>query len=215
MKDSSQAHLDLLIERFPVLTGCRQRIENACAVLLTSFRAGGKLLVCGNGGSAADAEHIVGELMNRYLLRRPMPPEEAERLTAVAGDDAAMFAEHLQKALPAIALVSQAALATAVANDAPPELLFAQQVYGYGAASDVLMALSTSGNSRNVVCALRVAHHVGMRTIGLTGDTGGAMRELCDVHIGVPATVTYQIQELHLPVYHTICAVVENEFFGS
>jgi len=198
----------------PALAPCRGDMDKACEVLIGCARAGGTILACGNGGSAADAEHIVGELMNRYRLCRPIPQAHAQKLQSAAGSDAAGLVAHLQQSIRAISLVSQTALTTAVANDASAEMVFAQQVYGYGREGDALIAISTSGNARNVICALHAAKLRGMRAIGLTGSKGGAMRGLCDVALCVPADVTFQVQELHEPLYHGICAVLENEMFG-
>jgi D-sedoheptulose 7-phosphate isomerase len=170
-----------------------------------SFASGGKLLVCGNGGSAADADHIVGELMKGFYKKRSLPAEEASKL----GE----YARYLQGALPAIALTQHAALSTAFLNDVNPEMGFAQQVYGYGRDGDVLLGISTSGNSKNVCNAVRVAMNLGIKTIGLTGRKGGRLSEISDVCIGVPADITADIQELHLPIYHTLCAMLEELFF--
>lgn len=210
----STAFLDELYRRCPAVEPCRESIAEACVTLVESYRAQGMVLVCGNGGSAADAEHLVGELMNKYLLRRPIPGKDAERLWEVAGDDATDLVKLLQRAAPAISLVSQRSLATAIANDASPEMVFAQQVYGYGRPGDVLIAISTSGTSGNVVQAVHVARAKGMKTIGLTGRTGGRLAQLCDTTVCVPADRPFEVQEMHLPVYHTMCAVIENELFG-
>jgi D-sedoheptulose 7-phosphate isomerase len=177
------------------------------------YRHGGKLLICGNGGSAADSEHIVGELMKGYLSKRPLPDPVRQRFSAVFPDDGAYLADHLQGALPAISLVSQSSLLTAFANDVAADLIFAQQVYGYGRPGDVLLAISTSGNAANVVRAIQVARVQGLKSIGLTGRDGGALKTLCDLAIRVPADTTPTIQEYHIAVYHTLCALLEEEFF--
>ena len=169
--------------------------------------------MCGNGGSASDSEHIVGELMKEFSIRRPLDQQMKTKLLE-AGDEDGMLAQNLQGALPAITLTENCALSTAYANDAVPILNFAQQVYGYGTENDVLLGISTSGNSQNVVYAIKTAKAKGMHVIGLTGKSGGCMRELCDVAICVPETETYRIQELHLPVYHCLCLMIEEEFFG-
>jgi D-sedoheptulose 7-phosphate isomerase len=184
-------------------------------MLVAAYVDGHKVLTCGNGGSAADAEHIVGELMKGFLSKRPLSAEARQALVEAGGDDGAYMAENLQTPLPAISLVSSVSLATAFANDVAPELTFAQQVYGLGQPGDVLIALSTSGNSRNVVLAVLAARVRGMRTIGMTGGSGGRLKELCDVTINVPAQATPVIQELHLPVYHYLCAAVEARMFGA
>ncbi|WP_276357144.1 D-sedoheptulose-7-phosphate isomerase [Cohnella caldifontis] len=208
--------LGKLYAKYPELQQANsEQIEQAYRILRTGFRNGGKLLVCGNGGSAADAEHIVGELMKGFLKQRPVPEAFREKLAAVDGESAAYISKYLQGALPAISLVGHAALSTAYANDAAPDLAFAQQVYGYGQAGDVLLGISTSGNSANVLHALRVAKAIGMRTIGLTGRSGGRMNDLCDVSIRVPYDSTPDIQERHLPIYHALCIMVEEEFFAS
>jgi D-sedoheptulose 7-phosphate isomerase len=214
MKASSAGLLDDVCRRAPALAPCRDDMAAACELLLGCVRAGGTILACGNGGSAADAEHIVGELMNRYRLCRPIPQAHARALQERAGPDAAGLVAHLQQSIRAVSLVSQTSLISAVANDSSPEMVFAQQVYGYGREGDALLAISTSGNARNVICALHAARLRGMHTIGLAGAKGGAMRPLCDVALCVPAEATYQVQELHEPLYHGICAVLENELFG-
>ncbi|MBD3239211.1 MAG: SIS domain-containing protein [Chitinivibrionales bacterium] len=215
LKPQSAAHLGELYRRFPAVEPCRESVAEACAALIECFSNQGMVLACGNGGSAADAEHLVGELMNRYLLRRPIPQTDADKLRAMAGDDAESLITLLQRGAPAISLVSQSALSTAIANDASPEMVFAQQVYGYGRPGDVLIAFSTSGNSGNVVQAVHVARAKGMRTIGLTGRSGGRLAQLCDTIVCAPADRAFEVQELHLPIYHTLCAVVENELFGE
>ena len=203
--------VEALIARYPDLRPAAADAERACHALITCYRAGGKVLVCGNGGSAADAEHLVGELMKDYLGPRPLP--EAQRAALAAAADGAYLAEHLQGALPAISLVSQAGLLTAIANDLGADLIFAQQVYGYGRAGDVLIALSTSGNSRNVRLAAQVARALGMTCVGLTGRNGGALRALCDVAVCVPHDQTPLIQERHLALYHALCGAVERSLF--
>ncbi|MGQ9780551.1 MAG: D-sedoheptulose-7-phosphate isomerase [Bacillota bacterium] len=200
-----------LVGRAPVLASCLHALERALGILIASFRAGGKLLVCGNGGSAADAEHIVGELMKGFRHPRPLPQELRDRLR-MTGD--ARLAERLQAALPAIALAGASPLATAVGNDQDPVLLFAQQVLGYGRPGDVFLGLSTSGRAGNVVAAARVARALGLRTIALTGRDGGTLAEVVEVAVKVPAGETHLVQELHLPVYHALCAAVEEEIFG-
>jgi D-sedoheptulose 7-phosphate isomerase len=206
--------LTKLIEKYPELAVCAPEIQGGFETLRDCFAAGGKLLVCGNGGSAADAEHIVGELMKAYLLPRPLPPAARQALLAASPENGATLADHLQGALPAISLVSQSALISAFANDVDPVLIFAQQVFGYGKAGDALWAISTSGNARNVIAALAVGRALGLRTIGLTGPTGGAMIAFCDVAIRVPGDSTPAIQERHLPIYHTLCAMLEQAFFN-
>ena len=200
---------DGLIGRYPPLAACRGEAERAAALMIDVFRAGGKLLTCGNGGSAADAQHIVGELMKSFVRPRPLPRETREKL----GDD--RLARGLQGALPAVSLAGEAALATAFINDCEPELLFAQQVLGLGREGDALLAISTSGNAQNVVYALKTARALSMKTIALTGEDGGQAARLADVALRVPARETYRAQEYHLPVYHALCLAVEEALFPA
>jgi D-sedoheptulose 7-phosphate isomerase len=204
-----------LYEQYPALTACRAQIEQAKEMLIAAYRAGHKVLTCGNGGSAADAEHIVGELMKGFLRKRPLDAAARAALTAAGGADGSYMAERLQTPLPAVSLVSSVALATAFANDVAPELVFAQQVYGLGQPGDVLLGISTSGNSKNVLYALIAARARGLKTLGLAGGAGGRMPALCDCCIVMPAPKTHEIQELHLPVYHYLCAEVERHFFSE
>ena len=206
-------HLDELMERYPALSTIRTDIEAAYRALSDCFASGGKLLVCGNGGSAADADHIVGELMKGYLKRRPVPDEVQVRLRAADSTLGPALAEHLQGALPAVNLTAGSALLSAFGNDVRPELAYAQAAFGHGRKGDVLLGISTSGNASNVRSALVVGRAVGMTTIGLTGRGGGAMAGLCDILVAVPASRTFEIQELHLPIYHCLCAMVEDRFF--
>lgn len=211
---SAVTQLDLLIERYPALSVCREEIYQAFTLLKETYLNDGMLLVCGNGGSGADSEHIVGELMKEFAIRRPLKDQDKAAIMEAAGEHGELLAAHLQGSLPAIPLTGNIALSTAFANDAVPELVFAQQVYGYGKANSALLGISTSGNSLNVIYALKVARAKKMVTIGMTGEGGGKMKEICDVCICVPAKQTYQVQELHLPVYHTLCLMIEEEFFG-
>src|SRR5215216_1116069 len=203
-----------LISTYPELTACFSDIRAAYQVLCASYRGGGKVLTCGNGGSAADAEHIVGELMKGFLSKRPLSGDVHAKLLAASAQDGDYLASHLQGALPAISLVSQSSLLSAIANDTAADMIFAQQVYAYGREDDTLIGLSTSGNARNVMNAMQVARAFGLHTIALTGPTGGALKSLCDVCICVPAESTPSIQERHLPVYHALCAMLEQEFFA-
>jgi D-sedoheptulose 7-phosphate isomerase len=197
------------------LKPCRHELERAFDLLAGTFLGGGKLLVCGNGGSAADSEHIVGELMKGFHSRRPIPEADRARLAGAGGEEGRYLAERLQGALPAISLVSQVSLATAVANDVAADMVFAQQVYGYGRRGDTLLGISTSGNAVNVLNALRTGRAFGLGTLGLTGADGGRMKGLCDVLIRVPASSTSEVQLWHLRVYHAVCALLELEFFGE
>lgn len=198
-------YLKFMTDRYPALEGVSGDVKEAFEILRTSYENGGKLLVCGNGGSASDSEHIVGELMKGFYKKRPLPETEKEAIGEISA--------FLQGALPAIALTGHPALTTAFSNDVRADMTFAQQVYGYGRAGDVLIALSTSGNSVNVLHAATVAKAGNLVVIGLTGQDGGRLREICDVCIAVPAQVTAEIQEYHLPVYHTLCAMLEDYFF--
>ncbi len=204
-----------LIKTYPDLEVCRQDLEESCAILKNSIRSKGKLLICGNGGSAGDSEHIVGELMKGFISKRPLPEEMRQRFRDAFPEEGDFLADHLQGAIPAISLVSHSALITAFINDVTAETVYAQQVYGYGQETDTLLAISTSGNSANVVRAVQVAKVLGLATIGLTGRKGGKLLDLCDVTIRVPRELTHHIQELHLPVYHALCIALEDEFFGS
>ena len=208
-------HLEELIQNYPALSSCEASIDAAYELLLGCYRGGHKVLVCGNGGSAADAQHIVGELMKGFLLNRPLEPALRERLLAVWPPDQRHQIDALQTPLPAISLGSDLSLATAFANDVDPTLVFAQQLLGLGRPGDVLIAISTSGGSKNVLAAVHVARALGVKTIGLTGARGGALKELCDVAICVPAHETPRIQELHLPVYHALCMALESALFGD
>ena len=215
MKQTTELVLDGLRQRQPALAGCMPDVCAATECIARSLRAGGRILVCGNGGSAADSLHIVGELMKGFCLPRTLSDVQQARLRAACPD----FAEHciagLQKALPAVSLVSETALLTAFANDQSADLVFAQQVLGQGRAGDVLLAISTSGNSQNVLYAAGVARAMDLRVVGLTGRTGGRLAALCDSCIRVPADQAYLVQEYHLPVYHTICLALEQKFFGE
>ncbi len=210
------APLDRLIERYPALAECHDDLRTTLDTLAATFRAGGKLLLCGNGGSASDCEHIVGELMKGFLKRRPLPAAEADRIVAVGGADlGGEIASRLQGALPAVALTSSIALGSAVLNDVHGDMIYAQQVHGLGRAGDALLGISTSGNARNVLHACIVARARGMKTVLLTGRTGGSLRAHADVAIRVPADNVVEIQEFHLPIYHALCLELEETFFPS
>lgn len=199
--------ITLLLQHYPQLEVCVPDILAAHDLLLGVYRGGNKLLLCGNGGSASDADHISGELLKGFQSRRPLP--SADR--AALGED---LAAKLQQSLPAIPLTAFAALSTAYTNDVDAEYIYAQLTLGLGKAGDALLGLSTSGNARNVGHALRVARARGLRTLGMTGETGGAMRELCDVCIRVPSRETFRIQEYHLPIYHVLCLLLEDALFS-
>ena len=215
LKENLKKHIDLLCERYPALNEAEDDIAAAYQIIEESYKSGGKLLVAGNGGSAADAEHIVGELMKGFKLPRKPQPDFADKLIKENAELGAVLAENLQGALPAIALDGHLALSTAYMNDCEPLLCFAQQVNGYGKAGDVFLGISTSGNSKNVLYAATTAHAKGMKVIGLTGAKNSKLAQMSDVCIKVPQTETYMIQELHLPVYHCLCLMLEEEFFGE
>ncbi|PXX52411.1 D-sedoheptulose 7-phosphate isomerase [Hungatella effluvii] len=198
-----------LYNRYPALRSCRFEIEETVSILEKALQKGGKLLLCGNGGSSADCDHIVGELMKGFLKKRPAAVPEAWKDN---GEAVKLFAQ-LQGALPAISLSAQSAIVTAYANDADPDMVYAQLTYGYGRTGDVLVAVSTSGNSENVLNAVKTANFLGLKTVGLTGGIQSKMDSLCTITIKVPETETYRIQELHLPVYHYLCARLEEYFF--
>ena len=207
------AHLDSLMARYPVLADIRAQIEAAYLVMESCFQSGGKLLIAGNGGSAADAEHIVGELMKGFKLPRRLEPAFAAKLKEIHQDMGDALSRNLQGALPAIALDGHPALTTAFMNDCDPQLCFAQQVLGYGVPGDVLLAISTSGNSKNVLYAAVAAKAAGMKVVGLTGARPCELLKLADVCVQVPEAETYLVQELHLPVYHCLCLMLEERFF--
>jgi phosphoheptose isomerase len=207
--------IDSLIKNYPVLGICKKDINSAFGLLKSVLENKGLILTCGNGGSAADAEHVVGELMKSFNLKRPLPQNLKHDFMLDFGEEGKYLAENLQSALSAISLVSQTSLTTAIGNDDSAELIFAQQVIGYGKPGDILLAISTSGNSQNILNAVYTAKVLGLKVIGLTGRTGGKMKNHCDVTICVPSEETPRIQELHMPVYHTLCAMLEKHFFGQ
>lgn len=207
-------HIDHLIDRYPKLIVCQEDIMSAYELLETAYSNGRKLLVCGNGGSASDSEHIVGELMKEFKLKRKVYSEQASALKEIDPELGQVLADNLQGALPAISLTGHSSLQTAFMNDAVPELVFAQQVNGYGKPGDVFLGISTSGNSKNVLYAAVNAKAKGLKVIGLTGSKDNKLMKFADVCIRVPETETYKIQELHLPVYHCLCLMLEDKFFG-
>ena len=208
-------HLVNLIARYPILTIAKDSIARAYETLADCFAAGGKLLIAGNGGSAADAEHIVGELMKSFCLPRPMSAAFREAAESADPEMGRVLGEGLQQGLPAIALSAHTALGTAWMNDCDPALVFAQQVAGYGRPGDVLLGITTSGNSLNIRYAALAARAAGLKVLSLTGAPGGKIAALSDVCIHVPATETFKVQELHLPVYHCLCLMLEERFFGQ
>ena len=206
-------HLSVLQQRYPVLAPVVPALAQACCLLENAFRNGGKLLLCGNGGSACDCEHIAGELMKSFILPRGLTENEQQALHTF-GDDG-LLAGGLQNGLPCLVLSGLMGLSTAFANDADPALAFAQQAWVYAREGDVLLGISTSGNSRNVVLAAQAAKARGAKVIGLTGHAQGKLAPLCDVLLNVPETQTYRIQELHLPIYHALCLELEERFFAK
>ena len=211
MKDYSLTKIEELVERYPELSANKSEIVKATDCIIAAYKNGNKILCCGNGGSAADSLHIVGELMKAFDKKRKVSDEWREKLASCK--DSEYIITNLQMALPAISLVSEAGLLTAYANDVAPDMNFAQQVFGQGKKGDVLLAISTSGNSSNVIYAAEVAQAMGIKIIGLTGESGGVLKSLADMLINVPQEETFKIQELHLPVYHAICLAVEAEFY--
>ena len=195
--------LNELLKRYPQLVVCQDSLIQARDIIIRCYEKNGKLLLCGNGGSCADCDHIVGELMKGFLLKRKVDDKKIPE----------NIREHLQGSLPAISLSSHTAFMSAFINDVEPSMVYAQMLYGYAQPNDVFIGLSTSGNSANVVNAATVAKAIGLETIALTGKNGGTLSEICDVTIRVPETETYKVQELHLPVYHYLCAEVEKHFF--
>ncbi len=194
-----------LIERYPQLKVCEESIKAALEMIIDAYERGGKVLLCGNGGSAADCEHIAGELLKGFMSKREVTDSRIP----------AELRQGLQGALPAISLVSQSGILTAFANDVDPEMMYAQLVYGYAAENDLLIALSTSGNSKNTLNAVKVAKALGIKVLSMTGKKDSLMSSLSDVTIKVPECETYKVQELHLPVYHYLCAETEKHFFNS
>lgn len=215
MNSSLEKHLESLVNRYPCLVQCIDSVYQAYDMLEEAYMAGRKLLVCGNGGSASDSEHIVGELMKEFKLKRKIYGNQTEAMKKIDPEMGQTLAENLQGALPAICLTGHSSLTTAFMNDVAPDLIFAQQVNGYGKEGDIFLGISTSGNSRNVLYAAVTAKSKGLKVIGLTGAMDNKLMTLADVCIRVPETETYKIQELHLPVYHCLCMMLEEKFFGK
>ncbi len=217
MKPHAKLYLDECLLAYPALEACQSDIIAAFEILIACFSQDHKVLVCGNGGSAADADHIVGELMNKFSIKRQLTKEDSEKIKqcGIPLNEKQFLLVHLQRQLPAISLSAHSPLITAIANDEDAEMIFAQQVFGYGREGDVLLVLSTSGNSKNVLRAVTVAAIFGLKTVCFTGKDGGRLRELgCNVLIRVPEELTYKVQQLHQPVYHCLCGMVEAELFG-
>jgi len=205
--------LNELTARYPALNSCKTDIVNACSSIADCYTNHGRLLVCGNGGSSADSDHMVAELMKSFEKKRPVDKNLKDGLKSVSRERGAFIADTLQNALPAISLNAQNALISAIANDMDASLVFAQQVVGYGRPGDLLIAISTSGNAQNVIDAAITAKAGGLTVVGLTGQHGGFLKPYCHIAICVPATSTPEVQEYHLPVYHAICKIIESKFF--
>ena len=212
---NDMAYLEELTDRYPGLDPVKESVRKAYEILKECFSSGHKLLVAGNGGSAADSEHIVGELMKGFVKRRCLPEDMVRRMEEIDGQTGRELASKLQEGLPAIALTGHPGLSTAFLNDVDGQLCFAQQILGYGKKGDVFLGISTSGNSANILYGAIVAKAQGMKVIGLTGRGGGRLASIADVVVAVDEQETYKVQELHLPVYHCLCLMVEKEMFGS
>lgn len=208
-------HVDVLIDRYPELEGQRMNIIEAYKILEESYASGGILLIAGNGGSAADSEHIVGELMKGFENPRKLPQEYVDNLKTVDKEMGEVLGNNLQGGLPAIALDGHLALTTAYMNDCEPLLCFAQQVNGFGNKKDVFLGISTSGNSKNILYAATVAKAKGMKVIGLTGAKDSKLSAMADITVRSSRTRTYMVQEHHLPIYHCLCLMLEDRFFGE
>ncbi len=213
MKESTLKILNDLTVRYPALGEALPEVKKAAELMIEAIKNGNKILLCGNGGSASDCLHIVGELMKEFAVKRPLS-EEVKAALCEAGDDG-YIGSNLQGAMPAVSLVGVTALESAYANDAASDLGFAQQVLGLGNKGDLLIGITTSGNSKNVIFAAITAKAKGVKTVALTGGTGGRIKDICDCSIVAPARETYKIQEYHLPIYHNLCLALENEFFGA
>lgn len=209
------SYIDLLITRYPILCAVKQEIINAYLIMEECYENDGKLLIAGNGGSAADSEHIAGELMKRFKIPRPVTEEFAEKLKEIDPMRGENLSKNLERSLMAIPLVTHEALITAYINDVDGLGVFAQQLFGFGRKGDVFLGISTSGNSKNIMNAAVVARALGIKVIGLTGAKGGELASVADVVVKAPETETYMIQELHLPIYHCWCLMLENKFFGG
>lgn len=205
--------MEKLYERYPNLASCKEDIENALCTIIDTYKNKGKILICGNGGSSSDSDHIVGELMKGFLLKRKMDKDFVDALSKVTPTEAQFIADNLQGALPAISLTSQTALMSAFSNDVNSDMIYAQQVLGYGESKDLLICISTSGNSKNAVYAAIVGKAKNMKVLSLTGAKESKLSAISDITIKVPETETFKVQELHLPVYHYLCAKVEETFF--
>ena len=215
MKKIVKNELEELIRRYPQLDVCKKDIEKAYLLLQKTYDKNGKLLIAGNGGSAADSEHIAGELMKRFKITRPIGKEFAEKLMKIDPERGDRLVKNLEMPLRAVPLTSHIAITTAYMNDADATGVFAQQMLGFGNEGDVFLAISTSGNSENIISACVVAKAMGIKIIGLTGEKESKLSKYSDICIRVPETETYKIQELHLPVYHALCLMLESNYFGK
>lgn len=210
-----EKHIDVLMNRYPQLSSVRQDIINAYLIMEECYEHDGKLLIAGNGGSAADSEHIAGELMKRFETPRPIPEAFARKLVEIDPERGADLAINLERGLMAIPLVAHEAMTTAYINDVDGYGVFAQQLYGFGRPGDIFLGISTSGNSKNVLSATVVARALGIKVVGLTGKDGGELAKVADATVIVPESRTFMIQELHLPIYHCWCLMLESRFFGK
>ena len=215
LEEKLQKHIDLLMKRYPVLETCKEEIIGGYELMETCYKNGGKLLIAGNGGSAADSEHIAGELMKRFKTPRSIPEDLKKKLIEVDSIRGENLSKNLERPLMAIPLVAHEALTTAYINDVDGLGVFAQQLYGFGREGDVFLGITTSGNSQNVMSATVVARALGIKVLGLTGENGGELSQVANVCVKVPETETYMVQELHLPVYHCWCLMLEDKFFGK
>lgn len=213
MEHEQKKYIDLLMQRYPALEVCKKSIIEGYQLIESSYSHDGKLLIAGNGGSASDSEHIAGELMKRFNRPRPIPTEFANKLKQIDPVRGEQLSNNLERGLMAIPLVAHEALTTAYINDVDGNGVFAQQLYGYGRRGDVFLGISTSGNSKNVISATVVARALGIKVIALTGNTGGELAKVADVAVIVPEKETYMIQELHIPIYHCWCLMLEEYFF--
>ncbi|MEN8187810.1 MAG: SIS domain-containing protein [Bacteroidota bacterium] len=210
---TQQQILEKLLNRYPDLNSCKNEVLEAGNMLIDTYKNSGKLLVCGNGGSSSDADHIVGELMKSFSKKRPINSELSEKIQVIDQQRGKLISSGLEQGVPAISLNAHTGLVSAISNDIGGDYVFAQQVVGYGIVGDILLGVSTSGNSQNVIDACIVAKAKGLKVIGLVGESGGKMKEYCDVAICVPATKTPEVQEFHLPIYHALCIMVEEALF--
>lgn len=215
MKETTLKIMEECFRKNGKLLMLKENIFAALDILCLCESRGGKILLCGNGGSSSDCEHIVGELLKEFYIKRQLNSDAKNSLIKSLGTDGEYLSEKLQGSIPAISLVAHTGINSAIANDVSADMVYAQQVYGYGKSGDILIALSTSGNARNVMLACKLAKFKNLKVIALTGKTGGKLKDCCDILLNVDETETYLVQELHLPLYHLICKCVENEIFGA